>query len=72
MRTGLESGHERELEIGTPVAAEGFDVGRAPGRVRPRRSYAGLVQGLRERGIPDAALEQILYQNARDLYGIRA
>jgi len=53
-------------------AAEGFDVGRTPGRVRPRRSYAGLVQGLRERGIPDAALEQILYQNARDLYGIRA
>ena len=53
-------------------AAEGFDVGRPPGRVRPRRSYAGLVQGLRERGIPDAALERILYQNARDLYGIRA
>jgi predicted TIM-barrel fold metal-dependent hydrolase len=51
-------------------AAEGFDVGRPPGRVRPRRSYAGLIQGLRERGISDAALEQILYRNARDLFGI--
>jgi predicted TIM-barrel fold metal-dependent hydrolase len=51
-------------------AAEGFDVGRAPGRVRPRRSYAGLVDGLRERGIPDAALEQILYENALALFGI--
>jgi predicted TIM-barrel fold metal-dependent hydrolase len=51
-------------------AAEGFDVGRTPGRVRPRRSYAGLIQGLRERGLSDAALEQILYQNARTLFGI--
>jgi predicted TIM-barrel fold metal-dependent hydrolase len=51
-------------------AAEGFDVGRPPGHVRPRRSYAGLVQGLRERGISDAALEQILYQNARALFHI--
>jgi predicted TIM-barrel fold metal-dependent hydrolase len=52
-------------------AAEGFDVGRPPGRVRPRRSYAGLIAGLRERGISDAALEQILYQNARTLFDIR-
>jgi predicted TIM-barrel fold metal-dependent hydrolase len=51
-------------------AAEGFDVGRTPGRVRPRRSYAGLIQGLRERGLSDAALEQILYRNACDLFGI--
>jgi predicted TIM-barrel fold metal-dependent hydrolase len=51
-------------------AAEGFDVGHPPVRVRPRRSYAGLVKGLRERGIPDAALEQILYDNARALFGI--
>lgn len=51
-------------------AAEGFDVGRTPGRVRPRRSYAGLIAGLRERGIPDAALEQMLYQNARTLFDI--
>ena len=51
-------------------AAEGFDVGRPPGRVRPRRSYANLIQALRERGIPDAALEQICYRNARALFGI--
>jgi predicted TIM-barrel fold metal-dependent hydrolase len=52
-------------------AAEGFEVGHPPGRARPRRSYAGLVAGLRERGISDAALEQILYKNARTLFGIR-
>jgi predicted TIM-barrel fold metal-dependent hydrolase len=51
-------------------AAEGFDVGRPPGRERPRRSYAGLIEGLRSRGIPEAALEKILYQNARALFGI--
>ena len=52
-------------------AAEGFDVGRVPGRERPRRSYAILVAGLRERGLSDAALDKILYENARDLFGIR-
>ena len=52
-------------------AAEGFDVGHAPGRVRPRRSYADLVEGMRARGISDAALEKILYRNARTLFGIR-
>jgi predicted TIM-barrel fold metal-dependent hydrolase len=51
-------------------AAEGFDVGRPPGRVRPRRSYAALIRGLRERGLADAALERILCQNARTLFGI--
>ena len=51
-------------------AAEGFDVGRPPGRVRPRRSYASLVEGLRARGIPDAALEWILYRNARTLFKV--
>lgn len=51
-------------------AAEGFDVGRTPGRERPRRSYAGLVEGLQARGISDAALEKILYQNARTLFSI--
>ena len=30
-------------------AAEGFDVGHTPGRVRPRRSYADLIDGLRAR-----------------------
>jgi predicted TIM-barrel fold metal-dependent hydrolase len=51
-------------------ACEGFDVGRTPGRVRPRRSYAGLVDGLRQRGIGDASLNQILSANARDLFDI--
>jgi predicted TIM-barrel fold metal-dependent hydrolase len=51
-------------------AAEGFEVGRTPGRVRPRRSYAALIEGLRERGISDVALEQICYRNARDLFGM--
>jgi predicted TIM-barrel fold metal-dependent hydrolase len=51
-------------------AAEGFEVGHPSGRVRPRRSYADLIGGLRERGIADAALEQMLYQNARTLFGI--
>lgn len=52
-------------------AAEGFEVGHQPGRVRPRRSYAGLIAGLRERGISDAALEQMLYENARTLFDIQ-
>ena len=52
-------------------AAEGFEVGRPPGRVRPRRSYAGMIQGLRERGISDAALERILYRNAQTLFNIQ-
>jgi predicted TIM-barrel fold metal-dependent hydrolase len=52
-------------------AAEGFDVGRAPGRERPKRSYAGLIGGMQARGISDSALEKILYQNARDLFHIR-
>lgn len=52
-------------------AAEGFEVGHPPGRVRPRRSYADLIAGLCGRGIPDAALEQILYQNARALFDIQ-
>lgn len=51
-------------------AAEGFDVGHAPGKVRPRRSYAGLIEGLRARGITDSALEKILYQNARSIFHI--
>jgi predicted TIM-barrel fold metal-dependent hydrolase len=51
-------------------AAEGFDVGRKPGRNRPPRSYAGLVQGLREQGISEAALGKILYDNARAVFHI--
>ena len=51
-------------------AAEGFEVGRVPGRIRPPRSYAGLVAGLRARGISEPALEKILYQNAKTVFGI--
>ena len=51
-------------------AAEGFDVGRTPGRERPRRSYAGLIGGLQSRGISEPALEKILHLNARRLFHI--
>ena len=53
-------------------AAEGFDVGHEPGRVRPPRSYAGLIAGLRARGIPDSALEKILFLNAQDLFHLHS
>ncbi|MHB9032258.1 MAG: amidohydrolase family protein [Anaerolineae bacterium] len=49
-------------------AAEGFEVGRAVTRERPRRSYAMLVNGLRERGIMENDLEKILSLNARSLF----
>lgn len=49
-------------------AAEGFDVGHPTVRSRPPRSYAGLIAGLRERGISEAVLEKVLYQNARSLF----
>ena len=51
-------------------AAEGFEVGRTPARARPRRSYAELIAGLRARGIPEAALRKITYENARELFGL--
>jgi predicted TIM-barrel fold metal-dependent hydrolase len=51
-------------------AAEGFDVGHTPGFVRPRRSYAALLEGLRTRGISDTALEKIVSLNARAVFGI--
>ena len=54
------------------LAAEGFEVGRPPVHERPPRSYAGHLEGLRSRGISEAALEKILYQNARALFGIKA
>ena len=53
-------------------AAEGFEVGRTPGQERPRRSYAGLEDGLRARGISDADMDKILHQNARALFNIRS
>lgn len=52
-------------------ACEGFDVGRAPGRVRPRRSYAGLIAALQERGIDDADLERICYTNVKGLFRLQ-
>jgi len=51
-------------------AAEGFEVGHATGRVRPRRSYAGIIEGIRARGVSDVALEKIVYLNARRVFGI--
>ena len=51
-------------------ACEGFEVGRVPGRERPRRSYFGIIQGFRERGISEAALQQICHDNARSIFGI--
>jgi predicted TIM-barrel fold metal-dependent hydrolase len=51
-------------------AAEGFDVGRTPVRPRPARSYAGIIRGYRARGIPDATLERVLYENAKTLFGL--
>ncbi|MBC7236373.1 MAG: amidohydrolase family protein [Chloroflexi bacterium] len=49
-------------------ACEGFDVGHPVARARPPRSYAGLLEGLRVRGIADAVLEQICYRNAQQLF----
>jgi predicted TIM-barrel fold metal-dependent hydrolase len=49
-------------------AAEGFEVGHPVARPRPPRSYAGLIEGMRGRGLPETALDRILYQNARALF----
>lgn len=46
-------------------ACEGFDVGRVPGLIRPRRSYAAIVQSYRERGISEQTLEKVLCTNAK-------
>jgi predicted TIM-barrel fold metal-dependent hydrolase len=70
VEVGIDTLGPRKILFGSD-AAEGFEVGRPPGRVRPRRSYAGLIQGLRDRGITDAALEQMLYQNAKTLFDIQ-
>jgi predicted TIM-barrel fold metal-dependent hydrolase len=51
-------------------AAEGFDVGHVPGHVRPRRSYAALIEGLRGRGISEGDLAKMTYHNARALFKI--
>jgi len=49
-------------------AAEGFRVGHPVARERPLRTYAGLVQDLQARGIPEADLDLILYRNAQDIF----
>lgn len=49
-------------------ACEGFNVGHPVGRARPLRSYAGMIEGMRARGISEAALEKILYRNACELF----
>ncbi len=51
-------------------AAEGFEVGHAVARARPRRTYAGLISALEERGIGAADLDRIVYTNARDLFAL--
>lgn len=51
-------------------AAEGFEVGHPVARPRPPRSYAGLIEGLRARGLSETAMLKILYQNARTLFNI--
>lgn len=66
---GVDALGASKILFGTD-ACEGFDVGHEPGRVRPRRSYQGIIESYRERGISDAALEQILYANAKSLLNL--
>jgi predicted TIM-barrel fold metal-dependent hydrolase len=58
-----------KILFGTDAPA-GFDVGHALARERPRRSYAGIIGDLRTKEIPDASLERILYENARELFDV--
>lgn len=51
-------------------ACEGFDVGRVPGRVRPRRSHVELLQAIRDRGVGEDDLVQMTYYNARALFDL--
>ena len=51
-------------------AAEGFDVGHPVALERPHRSYAALVDALRQRGISEGALNKILYENALGLFDL--
>jgi len=67
---GLDALGPDKILFGTD-AAEGFDVGRPPGRERPRRSYSGLINGLRARGIAEASLEKICFHNARILFHLK-
>jgi predicted TIM-barrel fold metal-dependent hydrolase len=69
VEVGLDALGANKILFGSD-AAEGFDVGRVPGRLRPRRSYAGLLEGLRARGISESAIYRIVYHNAREIFGI--
>ena len=67
---GLDALGPEKIMFGSD-AAEGFNVGRTPGRPRPRRSYRSLLDGLEARGITESALIQMCYLNARDLFNIK-
>ena len=67
---GLDALGAEKILFGSD-AAEGFDVGHPPGRERPRRSYGGLINGLRARGIDEASLVKICYDNARTLFNLK-
>ncbi len=70
VEVGLAAAGPEKILFGSD-AAEGFDVGHAVVRGRPRRSYAMLVAGMRERGISDSNLEKILWGNARALFKLQ-
>ncbi len=67
---GLDALGPDKILFGTD-AAEGFDVGRPSGRERPRRSYSGLINGLRARGIAEMSLEKMCFHNARVLFHLK-
>lgn len=66
---GLHALGAKKILFGTD-AAEGFEVGRVPGRKRPKRSYQSIINGLRNRGISDLSLMQICFENARTLFNL--
>ena len=70
VEVGLDVLGASKILFGTDAPA-GFDVGREMPRQRARRSYAGIIEDLRARGIPESAMTQILYENARAVFGIR-
>jgi predicted TIM-barrel fold metal-dependent hydrolase len=66
---GLDALGDSKILFGSD-AAEGFDVGRPPARPRPARSYAKIIEEYRARGISDATLERVLYENAKALFDL--
>ena len=67
---GLDALGPEKIMFGSD-AAEGFNVGRTPGRSRPRRSYRSLLDGLKARSITVSALRQMCYLNAKNLFDIK-